>query len=531
MLTAPDCSKLGEIFRKTPQSQFWRDPAMKPFRDKLLTKCDEEITKPLERDLDLKIANYTALLQGQLTFALTQDGWQGDDDQEPGMLLLLDVRDKAGLLKTNLTALRKKWVDAGKPLRTERIRDAEFTILPISSNDVPKSLRSLLPGSPPVQKPDQEESADRPPAKDELVIGMVDSLLIVGDAIKPVEKVVTRLTGGSVPALAENAAYQANYATCFRDVPLYGWVNVKAFMDIWLRQMAKEKENSQASPPLDLKLEKVINALGFGGLKTLAFSFQEANEGGLFQVFLGVPESARQGLFKIIAGEAKECTPPPFVPADVIKFQRWRIDGKKAWATLEKTLSDISPQAASTLNFLLDSANTYAKDKEPGFDIRKNLIGNLGDDIISYEKASRSGSAAELTSRPSLLLIGSTDPDQLAASLKSIFVYLTQQPGSPPEEREFLGRKIYTITLGPTFLRLGGGASPPSPVTLKYVAGAGYVALSTDVSMIEDYLRSSQSQAKSLRETPGLTDAAQRVISPGSSLFGYQNQAESMRAT
>jgi len=55
-------------------------------------------------------------------------------------------------------------------------------------------------------------------------------------------------------------------------------------------------------------------------------------------------------------------------------------------------LAEISPQSVNTLNFILDTANTAAKDKDPSFDIKKNLIGNLGDDIITYEKTPR-GSA------------------------------------------------------------------------------------------------------------------------------------------
>src|SRR5258708_11271124 len=37
-----------------------------------------------------------------------------------------------------------------------------------------------------------------------------------------------------------------------------------------------------------------------------------------------------------------------------------------------------------------------AKDKDPSFDVRKNLIGNLGDDMISYEKPARSATRADL---------------------------------------------------------------------------------------------------------------------------------------
>jgi len=94
-----------------------------------------------------------------------------------------------------------------------------------------------------------------------------------------------------------------------------------------------------------------------------------------------VPENNRRGLFKIFAHEARDANPPPFVPADAVKFTRWRLDLQKAWNTLESTLTEAIPQASSVVKMMMDSAG---KDKDPNFDLRKQLIANLGDDIINY---------------------------------------------------------------------------------------------------------------------------------------------------
>ena len=527
LVTAPDFARLRDLVKKSPQSQCWNDPAMKQFKDKFLLKWNEDLVKPLERDLDVKLDDYTALLQGQLTFALTQNGWQGQDGQMPGLILLLDSRDKSAQLKRNLADLKKKWVDAARPVRTEKLRDVEFTILPISTNDVPQTLRKLLPKRAEVQELGDDKDK-KPQPKEELVLGQFESLLLIGNSTKALEKVVVRLTGGAMPTLGETAAYQANHLAMFRDAPCYGWLNAKALVDLIVKQAAEKKQNTDAPNPFDVSPEKIVSALGLTALKTAAFSLQESSEGSLFQFFLGVPEASRQGLFKILAGEPKETNPPRFVPADAIKFQRWRMDGQKVWATLEKTINDISPQWMSGINFLLDTANTAAKDKDPGFDIRKNLIGNLGDDIVTYQKAPRGTSPAELRSPPSVFLLGSPQPEQLAAALKSVLVYLSQQAGTPPQEREFLGRKIYSIQLRQMGQPTGGGAA--APVSFNYAAGSGYVAMSTDASMVEEYLRSGESDAKALRDTSGLTEAAQKVTGPGTSLFGYQNETETLRA-
>ena len=532
LITVPDCPNGRAVFSRLPHSQLWGDPAMKAFKDKFVNKLKEDIITPWERDLGVHFADYSGLPQGQFTFALTQNGWQGEDNQSPGWLLLLDTKDKSGQLKTNLAELKKQWVDAGKAIKSEIIRDTEFAILLVSSNDIPKTFRRFF--SPPVVFPDgtTPPAADKKPGpKSELYVGQTGSLLIVGSSPKPIEKILARLSGGLVPTLGEVPAFEVAHQAMFREAPGYGWVNVKAFVDVLTRQSAGKGDSGQPDAPLrsplEIRPDKVIAATGLSVLRSVAWNFRDSNEGSLLDIFLDVPEPSRTGLFKILAGEAKEANPPSFVPADVVKFQRWRVDGQKAWATLEKMFNDISPQIFGAFNFLLESAAAAAKEKDASFDLKKSLIESLGDDLISYEKGPRAGSGADMNLASSLFLIGSPRAEQLANALKQLFVLFPQPPGDTPAEREFLGRKIHSTPL-PAIPTAGGAR--PSQRSLHYSASGGYLAISTDVALLEEYLRSSENQGKSLRDTPGLTEAAQKVGGPGTSMFGFENQSESMRA-
>src|ERR1700689_2193018 len=120
--------------------------------------------------------------------------------------------------------------------------------------------------------------------------------------------------------------------------------------------------------------------------------------------FFSAPEADRAGLFKMIAAAPKDASAPLFVPADAVKFWRWRVDGQKDWSALETMLGNISPAALSSLNGAIAMANAGAQLKDPGFDLRKNLIGNLGDDFIGYQKAPAGNSIADLNGAPSLFL-------------------------------------------------------------------------------------------------------------------------------
>lgn len=528
MVTTPDFTKLRATYSSSPQSQFWDDPAMKPFRDGFMAKLQDQLIQPLEHDLGVHLSDYTNLPQGQITFAVTQNGWPVTSGQEPSMLLLLDAKDKSTQLMKNLSDLRKKWVESGKNLRTAKIRDTDFMVLPISEKDIPKTLRKFSGSSSDgdFATDSSDTTTTTNASKTEIYLGQYQSLLIVGTSDKPIEKVLVHLTGGQMPCLGDLATYDANRLALFRDSPFYAWANAKAFIDLLTKKEVKE-DPTTPDPFAAFNPAKILAATGFGGLKSLAFALQMSNDGATAQFYASIPESSRQGLFAVFPGDSKDATPPSFVPADVVKFQRWRVDGQKAWATIQKVAADISPQAKTAIGFMIDTANAAAKEKDPDFDMNKNFFANLGDDVISYEKAPRGTSPAQLASPPSLFLMSSPNPDQFIAAFKYVLMLMNQQGGTP-KEREFLGRKIYSVELGAAIPQ-GMGEQPAKTRTLSYASSGGYVAFSTDDSMIEEYLRSSDSQAKKLRETSGLTDAIAKVNGSSAGWFGYDNEAESTR--
>ncbi len=518
VITLPDFGKVRDAARQSPQGRLWNDPAMKPFHDKFMAQWNGKFVAALEQDLGVKLGDYTDLPQGQLTFAVTQNGWTGGNDSTPGLLLLLDTRGKSDLLKTNLAALRKKWADAGKPMHNETIRGISFSVLPLSSNDIPSTLAGIFPRHQPVQELGRE---NKPPPPREIVIGQFESLLIIGSSLKAVGPVATRLTGGALPPLADNALFAADRLAQFRDAPLYyGWLNAKTLFDV-LAHIPPPEPNPDAPSPLpSIPWDKILGASGLTGLKSVSFSYRELHEGAQVDCYISVPEADRQGIFNIIAAASKEAGPPAFVPADAVKFWRWRGDGRKAWTALQKIASDIWPGALNGLNSMINIANATAQQKDPDFDVRKYLFDNLGDDWIDFQKAPAGQTPADLNSPPSLFLFAALNPEQAMLAIKNV-ASLGSVQGNATPPRQFLGRTIYTITL-PS----GRSAAPHS---LYCTTSAGYVALTTDVSMIEAFLRSADSRAKLLRETAGFAEAAQHVGGTGNGLFAYENQRESLR--
>ncbi len=519
VFTIPDYAKARTMWSQWPSTLLWADPELKAFKEKFLGKLKSDLVAPLEKEFGFKFADYSGLAQGQVTLAIMAASGDDKTDATPGFLFLLDARDKTDTLKTNLATMKKKWVDGGKQLKTEKIRDVEFTTLIFSSDDLSKTLDKIFPDPNAGNETLDAPKPKKPGKKIEWLIGQSDSLLIVGTSPKDVEKILIRQGGGAVPSLEEQPAFAANYAGLFRDSPGYLWVNLKTILDLVAKQMGQGAEPKGMGPTP----EKILSAIGLNGLQTLSVNLRDTPEGCLFNLLISVPEAARKGLFKLLAFDARDASPPPFVPGDAVKFSRVRLDAQKGWATIENALVEISPQAAGVLKLVMDNAG---KDKDPNFDLRKNLIANLGDDLISYQKSPRKPTLADLNSPPSLFLLSSPKAEQLAAALKALGSLLPQQ-NAKLKEREFLGRTVYTMGLPPT---PGPGGGRPVERALSYSASGGYVAMSTDVAMLEEYLRSSENKGKTLRETAGLTEAAQKVGGMSTGLFGYENQAETMRS-
>ncbi len=409
-----------------------------------------------------------------------------------------------------------------KPSARETIRNVKFSIVPVSSNDVPASLTGMLPKKQPVAELGKEPPPEKP---GEIVIGQFESLLIVGSSISAVQPVVEHLTGGSAPALSDNAVFAADKLAQFRDSPLYfGWFNAKTFFTV-LSHIPQPEPNPDAPSPMpQIPWDKSLAASGAMGLKSASFCYRESPDGSQVNFYLSVPESDRTGLFKIIAAGSKDANPPVFVPADAVKFWRWRTDGQKDWAALETMVGNISPAGLSSLNAAIAMANAGAQQKDPSFDLRKNLLGNLGDDFISYAKAPAGTSLADLNNAPAIFLFASPNPDQAIQAVTSVasLIYGRQDATAP---RDFLGKKIYSIALPAP-----RGASATAPAHSLYLTTAnGYVAMSSDSPIVENFLRSTGTPGKPLRETVGLADAAGHIGGASGGLFGYENQREIMR--
>jgi hypothetical protein len=510
--TVPDWAKAKLFWANAPYAKLLQDPSLKPFEDKFLDKFTNSVIKPIEQNLGIKFSDYQGLAQGQVTFALVQVTPKDKSDSRVAAILIMDTKDHAGQLKASLAQAVKKWTDAGKPMKSQKIRDTDFNTLIISPDDL--SFKKLFPGVKPAEPPD-DGAAKPPPRNMELTVGQSDSLLVVSDSTEAIEKVLSRQAGGMVPPLEELPAFQADFGARLRASPFYLWLSAKDLVEMVTKPPAGADEEAVASAA---RVDTFVTAMGLANLTSASLSYQNSPEGTFAQFFLAVPEEKRPALLKIIAADPKDSGPPPFVPADAVKYWRWRLNLARSWKVLEGVLDELIP--APIMAQISAVFKMAGKDKDEHYDLKSELLDNLGDDVIGYEKAPKATKLSDLKSPPALYLIGSPNADKLAAALKVLLAIPFQ--GAPIKDREFLGRKIYTAAPA-------NAAGSPAASGVSFSASGGYLAISDDTSMLEEYLRSSENKTKTLMEMPGLADAAQKVGGMGTGLFGFENENQSAR--
>lgn len=514
VFTVPDLAATRRLINQSPHLQLWQDPALGPFVNKFWSKFETEVLKPIEEELGASLTNYFALAQGQVTLALTRNGWPAQAGATPGLVVLIDSREESVRLAKLLEEGRAKLAARGENIKTRRIGGAEFLVLAIQPPAPTKSD----------EEQDDADDDDAEPAApglapQELYVGQSGTLFLAANSPIDLEKIMTLKSGGAVMALGDSTSFMADFDATLREATVYGWLNLEPVINI----AAQSLPGAEAGMPMGLNPARLLSALGLNGLKTLSFAGAIRGDGATSEMRVRVPEVERRGLFRMFAFAPKDAAPPAFVPAEALAFSRTRIDLLKSWNALEAMLSEISPQIGGMIKLTVDA---IGKDKDPGFDFRKQFVANLGDDVISWQGATSAGSTAATPSQ--VALVSSPKPDQLAGALK-LLMGMVPPDIAKLEESEVAGKKVWSMSI-PMGLP-GAGTGVPVPMQSIAFAGAdGYLAVATDSELLKSYLESKPAGGAGLSANPAFRVAAERVGGLSTGMLGYSNDRESMRS-
>jgi hypothetical protein len=489
-VTAPDAAAVGHLLTNAPQSALWRDPAMQAFRGHFQDSVQTNFLQPLESSLGFATSDFAALVQGQTTLALLQDGWTGNGDTRPAWVLLADVGTATNKLAKKLKFLAKEWTDRERPFRTNLLEGVPFLTW---------NAASLFPGNRPGLEATNGTS---------LNLGQSGSLLLLSTSPTAIGRILRRQSGADPKSISAHPALRRSRSGFFTDAVVCGWADPVRMLPPLLRM--------QAGRESVFRPETIVRFFGLGSLKSAAFAMHCDAGGTRFEISVDSPVAERTGLLKFTRLAAEESAPPMSVPQSVLAVSRFRIDLKAVLAGLEQFVVDAEPAAKGAIELITETAG---KDEDPDYSLRHGLLDNLGDDVVVYQPAPSTNTVEALLFPAQVVLLASPAPGRLANAVRVLANTLSPEPGS-----------ITIRTLGESRLhRLKSPGGGDDDGGFSFAAVPGYVAFSSDESLIEPLLQPSGTNASSLKDLPGLREAAEQVGGLGTGWFSYQNQRETLR--
>ena len=476
IVAAPDYAAAKKHFKASASGQFWDSAEFKPFRKKLTDGFEANVLDKIEEKLALELETFEELASGAVALAVVAGQGAGE---EPGLLLLLDAVRKSFTLRRALSRMKREWKKDDRKVDDSEIGGIDFT------------------------------TVSDPVGNGRVHVGRVGSQLIVGTAAEQIEGVLARLEGKGSGPLTGNEAFAADHSALLKGADYYIWANLGQVIPQLL-------DNVPDGAELGIDFGEVLGSLGIDGLGTFSMAYSERADGAHFDTFIGLPEAKRKGLFGLMETKRVDASPPPFVPADVGSFMRWRVDMNAGWKNLEKLLLEMSPDVANMIEF---TVGLLGKDKDPAFDFKKSFLNNFGDDLILYQMPPTGNSLNDLGYSPMVALIQSPNPAKLIQGIGAV-------PGIlPPPLNE---AALEPRKLGEHSAQSFGVLELPDPSTgelveaeMLFAVKDGYIAVSNSADLLQTLLDGDTQSP--LAKHARLTETAAVVGGMSSGFFGYQN--------
>ncbi len=191
-------------------------------------------------------------------------------------------------------------------------------------------------------------------------------VLVVGS--DKVEVAAKRMSEGTHARLTANPLYKK--IAGFKQFQ----TNARAFLDVAAVAKLARGVHPEAG--------KIIDQLGLDGLKSITFysGFEDIAERGLMEVDVS---GGRKGLLALATGKSFKLSDVPPLPDDTVSWTMTSFDAAATYdtvlATIETMVKLYDPNELPRIQEGLKVANEIL-----GIDIRKDLLGSLGDQLVQY---------------------------------------------------------------------------------------------------------------------------------------------------
>jgi hypothetical protein len=240
------------------------------------------------------------------------------------------------------------------------------------------------------------------------------------------------------------------------------------------------------------EVSRLLNDLGLDGLKSLVFysGFEGAADRGVLELELAGP---RKGLFTLMQGKPFRLGDVPALPPDVISWSMTNFDLGALYDVLLVAAEDIarmvSPEAAGAVRAFPGVANVTL-----GTDLRKDLLGSLGGQVVQYNAPSEGPLSLGHT-----FLVRVKDAKKLQDSLEQLLKGLGNLTG---KEIRLKRRTYHGVEVREVHVQQPGFFFVPT-----YAIHQDWLVLSFFPQQVHGYLRRAQGGMRAWKPTPAVQES------------------------
>lgn len=186
---------------------------------------------------------------------------------------------------------------------------------------------------------------------------------------------------GSGDALSKAFSGNDQYLDLFDEI---GEGDARIFMNFkpvvaMMEKIVEDPKFGLPENPFGIKTESLMEALGFDSMDSLGMQIDLSDES--FSISSAFFVNKYDGLFSLMEDNGKKANFHPFVPSNLMSASSARYDLSKLWPKIEEMMREMSPQL-----LLLVNSQIQAFEDQIGVPFRKNVLGSLGDDLVSISR-------------------------------------------------------------------------------------------------------------------------------------------------
>lgn len=306
---------------------------------------------------------------------------------------------------------------------------------------------------------------DGPAAKTmSLNVAMLKSGVLIGTVVDDVRSTVENMAANK-PVLGANERYKASTKTLATEgAEVEMFLRVDPMVDFFMSALEIGAEMNPAMAEIDLEgVRRGMDALGMGALKSYAMSSAYKNGKSVTTGYVHAPAPDRKGLMPT-GNKTVDMNFLKWVPKDAVSFWAFTMEPMGWYDAFTGAVRAYDPKVAEDM-----MAQLAAMEQQMGFNLRDDLFGALGENVITWSKP-----MADITSSPEVaILVKVNDEQKLLKAIKAMAA--ASDGGFTLEESEKRGIKSYQISFSEDAIQVSGMQNPLQQYNPAFSFHKGYM--------------------------------------------------------